>query len=211
MTAPSLILTPRDWDSHPPYCHPGYKSSVLRSPSRPLIPLKENLKDRRVPVYGADDLGKLDHDLTRNAAKNGEPLGERIIVTGRVQYAGRDLASERGRALCSQSRSARGAARSEFPGRWPLPDRQRRAVSLSDDQAGRVPLGQSFERVASQSHPLLAVRRLLRLTSCHADVFPRRPAARSRSDLPGHAGTRAQQVDLALFHRYDRGRVCARL
>src|SRR5471032_3265941 len=84
MTAPSLILTPRDWDSHPPYCHPGYKSSVLRSPSRPLIPLKENLKDRRVPVYGADDLGKLDHDLTRNAAKNGEPLGERIIVTGRV-------------------------------------------------------------------------------------------------------------------------------
>src|SRR5258708_32926012 len=84
MDSPSLILMPRDGDSHPPYCHPGYKSSVLRSPSLPLIPLKEKLKDRRVPVYGADDLGKLDHDLTRNAAKNGEPLGERIIVTGRV-------------------------------------------------------------------------------------------------------------------------------
>ena len=50
MDSPSLILTPRDWDSHPPYCHPGYKSSVLRSPSLPLIPLKEKLKDRRVPV-----------------------------------------------------------------------------------------------------------------------------------------------------------------
>ena len=84
VTSPSLILSPRDWDSHPPYRHAGYTSSVLRSPSRPLIPLKENLRDRRVPVYGADDLGKLDHDLTRNAAKNGEPLGERIIVTGRV-------------------------------------------------------------------------------------------------------------------------------
>jgi protocatechuate 3,4-dioxygenase beta subunit len=35
-------------------------------------------------VYGAQDLSALDHDLTRNAAKNGEPLGERIIVTGRV-------------------------------------------------------------------------------------------------------------------------------
>ncbi|EKS66936.1 protocatechuate 3,4-dioxygenase subunit beta [Burkholderia sp. SJ98] len=50
----------------------------------PLIPLKENLRNRRVPVYGAEDLGVLDNDLTRNAAKNGEPLGERIIVTGRV-------------------------------------------------------------------------------------------------------------------------------
>ena len=54
MTSP--ILTPRDWESHPPYRSPGYKSSVLRSPSRPLIPLRENLRDRRVPVYGAEDL-----------------------------------------------------------------------------------------------------------------------------------------------------------
>jgi len=82
MTSP--ILTPRDWASHPPYLSPGYRSSVSRSPSLPLISLKENLRNRRVPVYGADDLGALDNDLTRNAAKNGEPLGERIIVTGRV-------------------------------------------------------------------------------------------------------------------------------
>ena len=82
MTSP--ILTPRDWESHPAYLSSGYKSSILRSPGLPLIPLKENLRNRRVPVYGADDLGVLDADLTRNAAKNGEPLGERIIVTGRV-------------------------------------------------------------------------------------------------------------------------------
>lgn len=79
-----LILTPRDWAGHPPYKHPEYKSSILRSPSRPLIPLKESLKNTRVPVYGAEALGKLDHDLTRNAVKNGAPLGERIIVSGRV-------------------------------------------------------------------------------------------------------------------------------
>ncbi|MFM0322411.1 protocatechuate 3,4-dioxygenase subunit beta [Caballeronia glebae] len=82
MTSP--ILTPRDWESHPAYLSPGYRSSILRSPGLPLVPLKENLRNRRVPVYGAEDLGVLDNDLTRNAAKNGEPLGERIIVTGRV-------------------------------------------------------------------------------------------------------------------------------
>jgi protocatechuate 3,4-dioxygenase beta subunit len=57
---------------------------VKRGPTRPLIPLKEKLRDQRVPVYGAEDLGELDNDLTRNAARNGAPLGERIIVTGRV-------------------------------------------------------------------------------------------------------------------------------
>ncbi|CCD36220.1 Protocatechuate 3,4-dioxygenase beta chain [Candidatus Paraburkholderia kirkii UZHbot1] len=82
MTSP--ILTPRDWESHPPYLSPGYKLSILRSPSLPLVPLKENLRNRCVPVYGAEDLGVLDSDLTRNAVKNGEALGERIIVTGRV-------------------------------------------------------------------------------------------------------------------------------
>jgi protocatechuate 3,4-dioxygenase beta subunit len=81
---PEAILTPRDWESHPAYVYPGYRSSTLRGPIRPLVPLRENLRNRRVPVYGADDLGKLDNDLTRNAVVNGEPLGERIIVTGRV-------------------------------------------------------------------------------------------------------------------------------
>jgi protocatechuate 3,4-dioxygenase beta subunit len=36
------------------------------------------------PVFEAGMLGPLDHDLTRNAVRNGEPLGERIIVAGRV-------------------------------------------------------------------------------------------------------------------------------
>ncbi|KMY85536.1 Protocatechuate 3,4-dioxygenase beta chain [Candidatus Paraburkholderia calva] len=82
MTSP--ILTPCDLESHPSYLSPGYRSSILRSASLPLVPLKENLKNRRVTMYGPDDLGVLDADLTRNATRNGEPLGERIIVTGRV-------------------------------------------------------------------------------------------------------------------------------
>lgn len=74
------ILSPRDFDSHPAYVYPPYRSSVKRGPTLPLVPLKEKLRNLHAPVYGAEDLGALDHDLTRNAARNGEPLGERIIV-----------------------------------------------------------------------------------------------------------------------------------
>ena len=81
-------LSQRDFDSHPAYVHPPYGSSVARGPTRPLIPLKEKLRNQRAPVYGAEDLGPLDHDLTQNAARNGAPLGERIIVTGRVLDVG---------------------------------------------------------------------------------------------------------------------------
>jgi protocatechuate 3,4-dioxygenase beta subunit len=74
----------RDWSVHPPYRHADYKSTVLRSPSKPLVPLAQTLSELTGPVYGHDALGPLDDDLTKNGAVNGEPLGERIIVTGIV-------------------------------------------------------------------------------------------------------------------------------
>ena len=48
------------------------------------MPLRQSLSELTAPVYGHEDIGELDNDLTRNARRNGEPLGERIIVTGRV-------------------------------------------------------------------------------------------------------------------------------
>ena len=43
-------------------------------------------------MFGQEAVGPLDNDLTKNGARNGEPLGERIIVTGRVlDEAGRPL------------------------------------------------------------------------------------------------------------------------
>jgi protocatechuate 3,4-dioxygenase, beta subunit len=88
----SDAVTPRDWSSHPPYIYPGYRSTLLRGPSRPLIPLKHTLSELTGPVYGHDAVGPLDNDLTRNARHTGEPLGERIIVTGRVlDEAGRPV------------------------------------------------------------------------------------------------------------------------
>ncbi len=73
-----------DWSIQPPYLHEPYRSTVKRAPQKPLIPLAQTLSELTGPVYGRDAIQPLDNDLTRNAVKNGEPIGERIIVTGRV-------------------------------------------------------------------------------------------------------------------------------
>ncbi len=84
MSKPASSITPRDWSSHSPYIYPDYKSTAKRGPTQPLIPLKAALGELSQPVYGHESVGELDHDLTRNARKNGEPIGERMILTGQV-------------------------------------------------------------------------------------------------------------------------------
>lgn len=74
----------RDWTSHPPNIHDPYVSSRLRGPTKPLVPLEHTLSEITGPLYGHDDIDPLDSDLTKNAVKNGQVLGERIVVTGRV-------------------------------------------------------------------------------------------------------------------------------
>jgi protocatechuate 3,4-dioxygenase beta subunit len=66
----------------PPYLYPDYRSTTLRAPSKPLLLLPRTLSELTGPIFGHDAVGELDHDLTEGQA--GEPLGERIIVTGRV-------------------------------------------------------------------------------------------------------------------------------
>ena len=78
------LLTKLDWKIHPPYLHPPYASTVKRAPQKPLMLLPQTLSELTGPVFGHDDIQPLDNDLTRNAVKNGAPIGERIIVTGRV-------------------------------------------------------------------------------------------------------------------------------
>lgn len=75
---------PRDWDSHPPLIHPEYKSTVYRAPKKPLIPIKQSLSELTGPVYGHESVAPQDSDLTANARTTAGPIGERIIVTGRV-------------------------------------------------------------------------------------------------------------------------------
>ena len=66
----------------PPYLHLDYLATRTRAPKRPLILLPHTLSEITGPVYGHEDVGELDHDLTRQ--HDGEPLGERIILAGRV-------------------------------------------------------------------------------------------------------------------------------
>lgn len=66
----------------PPYLYPDYGSTRLRAPSEPLVVVAHTLSELTGPVYGESAVGELDADLTRQHA--GDPLGERIVVTGRV-------------------------------------------------------------------------------------------------------------------------------
>jgi protocatechuate 3,4-dioxygenase, beta subunit len=69
-------------DVDPPYLHPDYRSTVGRAPTRALVPVPEEIHTLAAPVFGEDAVAPGDADLTTVHA--GEPLGERIIVTGRV-------------------------------------------------------------------------------------------------------------------------------
>jgi len=62
--------------------YPGYRSTRWRAPSRPLVMMPEELHSLGAPVFGETTVDESDRDLTRQHA--GEPLGERITVSGRV-------------------------------------------------------------------------------------------------------------------------------
>ncbi len=87
MTAPpgkTGAFYQRDRSWHPPAYSAGYKTSVVRSPSKALLSLDNTLSEITGPVFGHDTIGALDNDLIRNFAKDGDPIGQRIIVHGHV-------------------------------------------------------------------------------------------------------------------------------
>ncbi|HEX3589444.1 MAG TPA: protocatechuate 3,4-dioxygenase subunit beta [Pseudonocardiaceae bacterium] len=67
---------------HPPVIFPDYRSNVLRAPKHPLVVLRQNLTEVTAPVFGHGRIGPTDGDLTQQFPD--EPLGQRIIVHGRV-------------------------------------------------------------------------------------------------------------------------------
>lgn len=66
----------------PRLLYPPYTSTIRRAPLKPLIPLPHTVSELTGPLYGHNPIGETDNDLTRQHA--GEPVGERIIVAGRV-------------------------------------------------------------------------------------------------------------------------------
>jgi protocatechuate 3,4-dioxygenase beta subunit len=68
--------------SQPEYLYPPYIATPRRAPAQPLILLPHTLSEVTGPLFGDETTTPTDNDLTRQHA--GEPLGERIIVNGRV-------------------------------------------------------------------------------------------------------------------------------
>jgi protocatechuate 3,4-dioxygenase beta subunit len=68
--------------TQPNHLHPPYVSSLKRAPKQPLVRLRHTLSEITGPVFGSEIAGVKACDLTRQ--HSGEPLGERIIVSGRV-------------------------------------------------------------------------------------------------------------------------------
>jgi protocatechuate 3,4-dioxygenase, beta subunit len=71
-----------DRNGQPDYLYPPYVSSRKRAPSKPLILVPHTISESSGPVFGDDDLQETDSDLT--AQFSGAPIGERIVVSGRV-------------------------------------------------------------------------------------------------------------------------------
>jgi protocatechuate 3,4-dioxygenase beta subunit len=74
----------RDRDRHPPALTPNYKTSVARSPRFSLISMPQTASEITGPTFGHNEIGALDHDLLKNYVQTGDPIGERIIIHGRV-------------------------------------------------------------------------------------------------------------------------------
>jgi protocatechuate 3,4-dioxygenase, beta subunit len=68
--------------THPPLDAAAYRSTALRSPAQPLVVLPHRLTEVTGPLFGQDRVKPGDEDLTAGHA--GEPVGQRIIVHGRV-------------------------------------------------------------------------------------------------------------------------------
>ena len=68
--------------THPPNDSPGYRSTALRHPNEPLIVIPHTLSEITGPAYPYGRIEATDNDLT--IQHSGEPLGERVIVQGRV-------------------------------------------------------------------------------------------------------------------------------
>ncbi len=68
--------------THPPNDSPAYRSTAFRHPKEPLIIIPQTLSEITGPAYPYGRIEATDNDLT--VQHESEPLGERIIVQGRV-------------------------------------------------------------------------------------------------------------------------------
>jgi protocatechuate 3,4-dioxygenase, beta subunit len=82
----SVSASDKDWRWYcmrePALDSPDYRSTALRHPKQPLVYLPAEIADLTGPQLGHFRPGEISNDLTRQHP--GEPLGERITVSGRL-------------------------------------------------------------------------------------------------------------------------------
>jgi len=72
-----------NWAAHRPLTdYPPYRSSLLRHPTKALELVDPETIELTSPAFGRLDVGEAESDLT--TMSTGEPLGERMVVEGRV-------------------------------------------------------------------------------------------------------------------------------
>jgi protocatechuate 3,4-dioxygenase beta subunit len=72
----------RDHSADVPLTSPDYRGTLLRAPGKPLVLLPHGLTEVTGPLFGSDRVLPGDADLTTQ--HEGEAIGQRIIVHGRV-------------------------------------------------------------------------------------------------------------------------------
>jgi protocatechuate 3,4-dioxygenase beta subunit len=104
-------------EAHPAMDSPDYRSTRLRHPKQALVYLPHTVTEITGPALGSRlASGELDADLTRQ--HTGEPIGERIIVSGTVRDTeGKPL---RGTLVEIWQANAAGRYRHRWD-RWPAP------------------------------------------------------------------------------------------
>jgi protocatechuate 3,4-dioxygenase beta subunit len=79
--------------AHPRLDYPPYRSSLLRHPTKDLHHVDPEEIELWAPCFGPQDVDPVEADLT--VQHPGEPIGERIVVSGRVlDGAGRPVAGQ---------------------------------------------------------------------------------------------------------------------
>ena len=91
-----FIFKKRDLAWHPPAYYPDYRSTQLRAPTKPLLPIAQTETALEGPIFGQNDLHPHDDDLIVNYAASGQMAqGARIHIHGK-------LMDEDGRAVAGK-------------------------------------------------------------------------------------------------------------
>ncbi len=196
--------------TQPDYLYPPYASSISRAPAQPLVYLPHTISERTGPVFGHGLLRPTDNELTAQHAD--QPLGERILVHGRVlDENGRPV---RGALVEVWQANAAGRYRHKVDQHdAPLDPnfsgagRHRRCgiLSIPQHQTGCLSVGKPLQRLASGAHPLFTVWSGNPVAASDTDVFSWRSSTGSVSDLQQHhRPSRTRSHDRRIRHRQDR-------